>query len=59
MKVENTIRIYELNNEETVGELLISSHWNYHDFIVIGNGETKITVSADDLIKAIKNATNW
>ena len=59
MEVKNTIRIYEVDDTEEAGELHISSHWNYHNFVVIRYGDTKITVSAEDLIKAIKNATNW
>ena len=59
MKVENTIIIYEVDDKEASGELFISSHLYLHDFVVIGCGDTKITVSAEDLIKAIKNATNW
>ena len=60
MKVANEITIYEIDGDDKVkGILLVSSHWNYHDFVVIGDGKQKITVNANDLMKAIQNATNW
>ena len=63
-EVETKIKIYEVNGEETKNDkdqhLSVRSHWNDHDFVVISfNDDDEITVAADDLIKAIKNATNW
>ena len=60
MKVENEIKVYEVNgNDKVEGTLLISSHRFYHDFVVIGMGDQKITVSFNELKKAMENAVNW
>ena len=62
MKVINTIRVYEEDDEEikigTEKELQIVSHWNYKDFVVLEFEGKSITVNAEDLKKAIENATN-
>lgn len=63
VKVINKIKIYEINDEEVKvdngAEIEVLSHWNRNEFIVIKSGNKKITVDADELIKAIKNATNF
>jgi hypothetical protein len=59
------VTIYEIGREET-GKgltdrttLMVESHWNYRDRVVIHIGsEGPYTVVADDLRMAIENATN-
>lgn len=61
IKVENTVQIYEKDGKETKhGEhhLIVKSHWNYNDRVVLEFGEQNITVTEKDLLAAIKNATN-
>ncbi|MCP4651488.1 MAG: hypothetical protein GY853_15600 [PVC group bacterium] len=62
IKVENTVKIYEMNGEETASEdknVKISSHWNRNELVNIKiTGVAMITVSAKDLESAIRNATN-
>mgnify|MGYP001612247348 FL=1 len=60
--VYNKISVYEIDDKE-VGpgqnpELTIESHWNIEDFVVLGFMGKKLTVAADALTTAIKNATN-
>lgn len=59
----NTIRVYEVSGVETkVGDGVNinvknhSIHWD--SLIIIGVGDKSFTVEADELIRAIKNATN-
>lgn len=60
MKVENEIQVYEVDGNDKIKEtLLISSHHIHHDFVVIGVGDQKITVSFSELKKAMENAVNW
>jgi hypothetical protein len=65
MKVQNEIHIYEIDGTELkVGEsqeLKINSHRTFAYFVnlVIPKTGQTITVSAADLEKAIRNATNW
>lgn len=62
MKTINTIEIYEQNGVETpIKEktfLTVSNHWNRKCFVVLELGEVKVTVSADELKRAIANAQN-
>ena len=61
MTVINEIAILELDGEPVGGEvvLIVSSHWNGTTRVDLkwGNGN-KITVSADELTRAILNAQN-
>ena len=60
--VVNEVKIYEINGEDTKcpfeTRLKVISHWNSHNFVVLNFKDTCITVTADDLLTAIKNATN-
>ena len=62
IKVVNRLKVYEVNGKENTEEeerLEVESHWNIDRFVVLKiNDAVKITVSANDLIAAIKNATN-
>ena len=56
----NQITIFEINEEEikTDKVLIVESHWNDSDMIVLNIEGKKYTVHALDLSKAISNATN-
>jgi hypothetical protein len=66
MKVVNHVPIREINNNNnnkevdfTANTLIIESHWNRSSLVVIRvNDDVSISVSADELKKAIENATN-
>ena len=62
IKVEQMVGVYEHNGKAIpVGkseEIGISSHWNRDSMVVIEVGDETFTVNADDLLAAIKNATN-
>lgn len=63
IKVVNKLKVYEVNDEETntiddKTTLVVESHWNERRFVVLKFNDIKITISADDLESAIKNATN-
>ena len=59
--VVNEVKIYKINGEDTgpfETRLKVESHWNSCNFVVLNFKDTRITVTADDLLAAIKNATN-
>jgi len=60
--VMSKIKIYEIGGKSNKGEpkeIIIHSHWNSNRLIDIElPGFDKITVVANDLVAAIKNATN-
>ena len=63
MKVENQIKIYEIDDKNTNQAdsdkcLIVKSHWNYTDRIVVVFEGKEITVIASHLRKAIENACN-
>jgi len=62
MKVINHIPIREINNKEvdfTANTLTIESHWNRPSLVVVRvNNDVSISVNADELKRAIENATN-
>lgn len=63
IKVVNKVRVYEVNDKEIDNikdekTLEVASHWNVDRFVVLKINDIKITVSANDLEAAIKNATN-
>ncbi len=61
IKVTNEIVIYEVDGRDDVlndAKLIVESHWNYNERIVLDYGGKKITVIASDLEKAISNAKN-
>lgn len=65
---DNTVDIYEINGQEQrpkVGsphpQIHVRSHWNMDRMVVIkwhGDSGEEVTVNANDLMAAIKNATN-
>ncbi len=63
MKVVNTIEVYELDGHDTqlIDRPLLSvqSHWNREQFVVLEFSGARVTVSKDELSKAIENASNW
>lgn len=63
IEVQSTLPIYEIDGRELAGPRLqdavvVRSHWNRTDLVVIRIGDKHYTVVAGDLIAAIKNATN-
>jgi len=62
MKIQTEIGIFELAGEKCdteVNRLRVLNHWNDRDRVVLQwGGGNAITVIADDLIRAIKNAQN-
>lgn len=62
IKVENEVEVYEKNGEEAPAmkreNILIKSHGIWHDRIVLRVGRNEYTVITDDLLAAIKNASN-
>lgn len=62
INVVNKLKIYEINDEEIdINDekiLEVENHWNIRNFVVLKFNDVKITVSANDLEAAIKNATN-
>jgi len=63
MEVSNKINIYEKNGAELkISEsqkLEVLSHWNRKEFVVIKFEDKSITILANELSKAISNATNF
>ena len=61
IKVINEVKIYEINNKEVdtlKNTLIVESHWNRDDYVVLKFDDKEITVSARDLKYALDNATN-
>ena len=63
LKIKNEIECYEKDGAEIqAGQdspiLIVESHWNRADFVVVKFGKTELTVAADELMAAIKNAIN-
>ena len=62
MEIINKIKVYELNGEDVeIGksvEIKIKSNWNRKSLVVLEIGKVDYTVIADELQKAIQNATN-
>jgi hypothetical protein len=62
MKVKNELQVYEQDGKEIKGIeypiVKIESHWNYKDRVVVEIDGKKVTLIADDLRRAIDNATN-
>ena len=63
MKIENKLDIYEIDEKElSIGDnrtMLVKSHWNDNDFVILETGNISWTVLAKQLRDAIDNAINW
>lgn len=62
MKTTSKITVYEVDGKE-VGPaseqcILVEAHWNRRSFVVLTVGDRTVTVSADELRRAIENAEN-
>jgi len=62
-KIVNEIKVYEINGKDTEipfeTRLYVESHWTSScKFVVLNFKDMSITVAANDLLEAIKNATN-
>lgn len=54
-----TVEIYEIDQKEVSEKhFRVESHWNDRDLIVICKGTRRWTVNANEMRKAIENATN-
>lgn len=62
IRVQSAMNIYEIDGTDTSGlklpQLLVESHWNRRNLIVLDVGGKRYTVDADDLRAGIQNATN-
>ncbi len=63
IKVTCEVKVYEVDGKEAKHSpsdepVIVSSHWNYRDRVVLTLNGKSVTVLADDLEKAINNATN-
>ena len=61
IKVKNEIKVYEIDNKKVdwqKNSIQVVSHWNEENKIVLVIDEKSYTVSANDLVTAIKNAQN-
>lgn len=62
IKVKNEVKVYECNGKDTAcldnALIGIESHWNDNNKIVLVACGERYTIVAEDLICAIKNATN-
>lgn len=60
IKVRCEVPVYEVNGEETKTlsqpQLIVESHWNRSQMVVLTIGNEKVTVLGDDLVAAIQNA---
>jgi len=63
IEVINSVPIYEIDGEEKGlpnddETLQIKSHWNNNKMVIIKLNDKEVTVAAEDLEKAVVNATN-
>ena len=64
LKIETRIDPVEINGEKIKGlpqendQVIVSAHWNMNYLVVIQFLGKTVTVSANDLVKAIQNAQN-
>ena len=59
LKIQTAVDVYEIDGLDVAGKkVIVLSHWNDNRRVVLAIGDTKYTVIADDLERAIRNATN-
>lgn len=64
LKIETKLDPTEINGTAITGlpndadQVIVSAHWNINSFVVIDFHGRTVTVVADDLRRAITNATN-
>ena len=59
IEVTQKLDVYEFNGEEITGVAInVNSHWNRHEWVVLGVGDNLYVVCGDDLKTAINNAMN-
>ena len=61
MKIKIEVNIYEIDGKDKriPGAIIVRSHWNRDNMIVLEADGTKYTVNASDLRKAIDRSTGW
>lgn len=52
--IETKITAYEIDGNEVV----VSAHWSNNEMVVLKVQGKSVTVAADELVRAVKNATN-
>ncbi len=62
IKVSNAVTVYEVDgterNDVPPPTITVESHWNRNTLVVLQANGKRLTVSADDIMAAIRNATN-
>jgi len=62
IKVSNELKLLEIDGKAESGldcpKMVVRSHWNRDSLIVLLVNGVSYTVSASDILAAIKNATN-
>lgn len=63
MKVKSEVKVHEIDGKDVpIGKstepLVVESHWNDDDFVILRRGEMNITVIGRSLRAAIDNAEN-
>ena len=62
--IETKITAYEINGNEVEGlpekktEVVVSAHWSNNEMVVLKFQGKSVTVAADELVRAVDNATN-
>lgn len=61
MKITIKTKPCELNGEEdfNMDDVIIESHWNYDERVILCLGDKKLTFIASELERAINRATGW
>lgn len=65
LKIETRLDPYEIDGKELHGlpedhnKVIVRNHWNVRGLVVVQFGSWSFTVSADELHRAITNATNF
>ena len=60
IEVKQIVEIMEEGDEQYPEnkKIVVSSHWNHNDWVVLKVGKREFAVDADDFRAAIENATN-
>ena len=60
LSVEIKISVYERDDNEVMDcNMVVTSHWNRDEFVIIKMGDHTYTVEADALQKAVARCSNW
>ena len=62
MKIEIEVAVYEIDGKECAypaPSVIVRSHWNRDNMIILEMGDCNFTIAEDDIIKAIKRCVGW